>query len=164
MSEENKYSKTFENIESLNNLCENIVNESMYDHGRDWTQEEIDLFVDQFNIYQDDTEDPIVDMDKLDPNFITFSEMKKKFSGFDDEVIEMLCECENKKLEDARIPPLIVRNENVTLTDNLSTINYIDDKESSKSKTKCDTNCESYFRGLAKKKEKEKEEEEEVSV
>ena len=111
---------------------------------------------------ENNSEDTIVDMDRLDPNFITFAEMKKKFPLFDDNVIEMLCECENKKLEDARIPPLIVRNENVTLTDNLSTIKYIDDKENSKSETISSTNSESGDRGTAE--EKEKKEEEEVSV
>ena len=161
MTEENKYQETYQNIELLNNLCENIVNETLYDHQRDWTPEEIDLFVDQFRDYQEDSEDIIVDMDRLDPNFITFAEMKKKFPLFDDNVIEMLCECENKKLEDARIPPLIVRNENVTLTDNLSTIKYIDDEENSKSETISSTNSESNSGGTAKEKEKE---EEEVSV
>lgn len=162
MTEENKYSETYQNIELLNNLCDNIVNETLYDQQRDWTQEEIDLFVDQFRDYQEDSEDTIVDMDRLDPNFITFAEMKKKFPLFDDNVIEMLCECENKKLEDARIPPLIVRNENVTLTDNLSTIKYIDDKKNSKSETISSTNSESNSGGVAE--EKEKKEEEEVSV
>lgn len=162
MTEENKYSETYQNIELLNNLCDNIVNETLYDQQRDWTQEEIDLFVDQFRDYQDNSEDTIVDMDRLDPNFITFAEMKKKFPLFDDNVIEMLCECENKKLEDARIPPLIVRNENVTLTDNLSTIKYIDDKKNSKSETISSTNSESNSGGVAE--EKEKKEEEEVSV
>ena len=158
MTEENKYQETYQNIELLNNLCDNIVNETLYDHQRDWTQEEIDLFVDQFRDYQEDSEDTIVDMDRLDPNFITFAEMKKKFPLFDDNVIEMLCECENKKLEDARIPPLIVRNENVTLTDNLSTIKYIDDKENSKSETISSANSKSCNRGVAKKEEQEKEE------
>jgi hypothetical protein len=158
MTEENKYQETYQNIELLNNLCDNIVNETLYDHQRDWTQEEIDLFVDQFRDYQEDSEDTIVDMDRLDPNFITFAEMKKKFPLFDDNVIEMLCECENKKLEDARIPPLIVRNENVTLTDNLSTIKYIDDKENSKSETISSTNSESGDRGVAEEEEQEKEE------
>lgn len=161
MSKENKYQETYQNIELLNTLCDNIVNETLYDHQRDWTQDEIDLFVDQFRDYQDNSEDTIVDMDRLDPNFITFAEMKNKFPLFDDNVIEMLCECENKKLEDARIPPLIVRNENVTLTDNLSTIKYIDDKENSKSETISSTNSKSCDRGTAEEKEKK---EEEVSV
>lgn len=162
MTEENKYAETYQNAELLNTLCDNIVNETLYDNSRDWTQDEIDLFVDQFRDYSDDTEDTIVDMDRLDPNFITFAEMKKKFPLFDDNIVEMLCECENKKLEDARIPPLIVRNENITLTDNLSTIKYIDDKKNSKSETISSTNSEGGDRGTAE--EKEKEEEEEVSV
>lgn len=162
MTEENKYAKTYQNTELLNNLCDNIVNETLYDNSRDWTQDEIDLFVDQFRDYSDDSEDTIIDMDRLDPNFITFSEMKKKFPLFDDNVVEMLCECENKKLEDARTPPLIVRNENITLTDNLSTIKYIDDEKNSKSETISPTNSEGGDRGTAE--EKEKEEEEEVSV
>ena len=161
MTEENKYTKMYKNVELLNNLCENVVNETIYNTERDWTQEEIDLFVDQFRDYQNNSEETIVDMARLDPNFITFAEMKKKFPLFDDSVIEMLCECENKKLEDARIPPLTVRHENITLTDNLSNIKYIDDEANSKSKTIGETNSESSDRGVAEEKEKE---EEEVSV
>ncbi len=155
--EENKYMKnpeTIEEFESLNKFCEDVVNEKIY-HERDWTPEEVALFVNQFNDFQQEEE--IVDMNKLDPNFVPLHEFKKKYSGFDDNVIEMLCECENKKLEDARIPPLTIRNENITLTDNLSNIKYIDGKENSKSKTKCNPDSQSSFRGHNKKEEEEEE-------
>jgi len=146
-------------FDELGNLCDNIVNEKIYDNGRDWTSEEIELFVEQFKVFEG--EENIVDMDKLDPKFITKKHLKEKFSGFDDNVIDILYECENKKLEDARIAPLRVNNKNVTLTDNLSNITYIDEEEYSISKTKCKTSSENSSCG---KTEEKKEEEEEVSV
>jgi hypothetical protein len=157
-NKKNKYIETIQNFDELGKMCDDIVNEKIY-HERDWTKEEIDLFVQQFNNFQE--EDPIIDMEKLDPNFVPLHEFKKKFSGFDDSVIEMLCECENKKLEDARIPPLTIRHENITITDNLSTIKYIDDEENSEPKTTSPTDSKSSNRGLTQEKEKE---EEEVSV
>ena len=157
MEDIKNFPKTQKEFDNLGNYCENIINENIWDNGRDWSQEEIQLFVDQFNNFQ--KEDPLVDMDKLDPKFIPLAEFHKKFSGFDDSVIEMLYECENKKLEDARIPPLRVKNENVTLTNNLSNITYIDDPKDCKSKTKCESNCENSIGGLeTEKKEKEEEE------
>ncbi len=143
----------------LNENIENIVNENIYEDGRDWTQDEIMLFVNQFSEFQQ-KEDVDIDMNMLDPNFVSFEEYKNKFSGFDDKTIKYLCECENKKLEDARIPPLIVRNENVTLTDSLSNVIYNDEKRS-KSKAECNTDCEDNARG---EEETEEEEEEEVTV
>ena len=153
--------KTQLDFDELGNYCDNITNENVWDNGRDWSEEEIQLFVEQFNNFQND--DPLVDMDKLDPKFIPLAEFHKKFSGFDDSVIEMLYECENKKLEDARIPPLRVKNETVSLTNNLSNITYIDDPKDCKSKTKCETNCENSVRGL-ETYEEEEEDETEVSV
>ena len=41
--------KTEKDFELLNNICLNIVNETTYDDGRDWTQDEINLFVSQFS-------------------------------------------------------------------------------------------------------------------
>ncbi len=152
--------KTQLDFDELGNYCDNIINENVWDNGRDWSEKEIQLFVEQFDNFQN--EDPIVDMDKLDPKFIPLSEFHKKFSGFDDSVIEMLYECENKKLEDARIPPLRIKNESVTLTDNFSNITYIDDPKDCKSKTKCEPNCKNSIGGL--KTEETEEEEEEVSV
>ena len=152
--------ETTEDFELLNKHIDNIINDKVYDCERDWTQEEIDLFVSQFNGFQEQQEEAIIDMNKLDPNFISLEDYKKKFYGFDDETLKYMVECENKKLEDARIPPLIVRNENITLTDSLSNVIYNDEKSSSK--TKCNTGCESSIGGGVEKEEEE--EEEEVSV
>jgi len=123
-------------LETLNNNVDKIINETVYEDGRDWTQDEISLFVKQFSEFQQ-KEDVDIDMNRLDPNFISLQDYKKKFSGFDDEVLQYMVECENKKLEDARVPPLIVRNETVTLKDNLSTL--IVNGEEDKSKSACDT-------------------------
>lgn len=123
-------------LETLNNNVDKIINETVYEDGRDWTQDEISLFVKQFSEFQQ-KEDVDIDMNRLDPNFISLQDYKEKFSGFDDEVLQYMVECENKKLEDARVPPLIVRNETVTLKDNLST--YIVNGEEDKSKSACDT-------------------------
>lgn len=152
--------ETDADFELLNNNIDKIIDEKVYDDGRDWTEDEINLFIKQFSSFQEEEEDVNIDMNMLDPNFISLEDYKKKFDGFDDETLKYMVECENKKLEDARIPPLIVRNENVTLTDSLSNVIYNDEK-SCKSKTECNTNCESSSRGL---EETEKEEEEEVSV
>jgi hypothetical protein len=140
----------------LNKNIDNIINESVYDDGRDWTEDEINLFVKQFTDYQK-TDEVDIDMNMLDPNFISLEDYKEKFNGFDDETLKYMVECENKKLEDARIPPLIVRNENVTLTDSLSNV-ILNDEKSCKSKPKCNSNCESSSGGF------EETEEEEVSV
>jgi len=123
-------------LETLNNNVDKIINETVYEDGRDWTQDEISLFVKQFSEFQQ-KEDVDIDMNRLDPNFISLQDYKEKFSGFDDEVLQYMVKCENKKLEDARVPPLIVRNETVTLKDNLST--HIVNGEEDKSKSACDT-------------------------
>jgi len=142
----------------LNNNFDNIINETVYDDGRDWTEDEINLFVKQFTSFQEDSEVGI-NMNMLDPNFISLEDYKEKFNGFDDEVLQYMAECENKKLEDARIPPLIMRNEKVTLTDSLSNLIL---NEESKSTTECHTDCKSSSRGFEEAEEEE--EEEEVSV
>lgn len=128
---------TQEMFDKLEVMCNDIVDEKMYDNGREWTQHEIDLFIQQFNQFQE--EDPILDMDKLDPKALTLADFQKKFSGFDDNVIQMLYECENKKLEDARIPPLIMKQENITLTNNLS--NTIINEEDNEPTPKCNADC-----------------------
>jgi len=120
----------------------------------DWTQDDINLFVTQFNGSQQD-EDPLIDMNKLDPNFITREDIAKKYEGFSPEVLDILYECENKKLEDARLPPLRVKNQSIKLTDNLSNIVYIDDETNSKAETSSPNISH------AKTSEKEKKEEEE---
>ena len=143
----------------LNNSLPNIINESVYDDGRDWTEDEINLFVRQFTDYQK-TDEVDINMNKLDPNFISLEDYKEKFNGFDDETLKYMVRCENLKLEDARIPPLIMRNESVTLTDSLSNV-IINDEESCQSKAECNSNSESNSRGF---EEAEEEEEDEVSV
>jgi len=120
----------------------------------DWTQDDINLFVTQFNGSQQD-EDPLIDMNKLDPNFITREDIAKKYVGFSPEVLDILYECENKKLEDARLPPLRVKNQSIKLTDNLSNIVYIDDETNPKTETSSPNISH------AKTSEKEKKEEEE---
>lgn len=142
-------------FELLNNNIDKILNEGVYEDGREWTEDEVNLFVKQFCDFQADDETNI-DMNMLDPNFISLEDYKKKFNGFDDETLKYMVRCENLKLEDARIPPLIVRNENVTLTDSLSNV-ILNDEKSCKSKTECNSNCESDSRGF---EETEKEEEE----
>lgn len=141
----------------LNNNINKIINDAVYDDGRDWTEEEVNLFVKQFCDFQKE-DDVDIDMNKLDPNIISLEDYKKKFYGFDDETLKYMVECENKKLEDARIPPLIMRNENVTLTDSLSNV-ILNGEKSCQSKAECNSNCESGSRGF-----EDEEEEEEVSV
>lgn len=142
----------------LNNNIDKIINDAVYDDGRDWTEDEVNMFVKQFCDFQKE-DDVDIDMNKLDPNFISLEDYKKKFYGFDDDTLKYMVECENKKLEDARIPPLIVRNETVTLTDSLSNV-ILNGEESCQSKAECNSNCESSSRGF----EETEEEEEEVSV
>ena len=146
-------------FELLNQNIDKIINEAVYEDGRDWTEDEVNLFVKQFCDFQN-KDDCEIDMNKLDPNFISLQDYKEKFYGFDDETLKYMAECENKKLEDARIPPLIVRNETVTLTDSLSNV-IINDEKSCQSETECNTDSESNSRGFEEAEEKE---EEEVSV
>lgn len=146
--------KTEKDFELLNNVCLNIVNETTYDDGRDWTQDEINLFVSQFsNAYE---EDPIIDMNKLDPHFVPYEKFAEKYHGFDDSVIQMLWECEEKKLEDARIAPLRVNRESIKLTDNLSNIIYTYGEKESISKTNSSANSESDNWGTTEEEETEK--------
>tara|TARA_R110001632_G_scaffold22757_1_gene65081 strand:+ start:1939 stop:2436 length:498 start_codon:yes stop_codon:yes gene_type:complete len=133
--------KSEKDFELLNNVCLDIVNETTYDDGRDWTQDEINLFVSQFtNAYE---EDPIVDMNKLDPHFVPYEKFAEKYHGFDESVIQMLWECEEKKLEDARIAPLRVKRESIKMTDSLSNIIYTDGEKESISKADSSANSKS---------------------
>lgn len=157
--------KTEKDFELINNICMSVVEETIHEKDKDWTQEDINLFVSQFNTAYE--EDPIIDMNKLDPNFIPYEEFAEKYSGFDEPVIQMLWECENKKLEDARIPPLRIKNQSIKLTDNLSNLTYIEDGEAeSISKTTSPTNSKSSSGGTTEEKEKKEKEdgEEEVIV
>ena len=140
-------------FELLNNNIDKIIDEAVYDDGRPWTEDEVNLFVKQFCDFQK-KEDCEIDMNKLDTNFISLEDYKEKFYGFDDETLKYMAECENKKLEDARIPPLIVRNETVTLTDSLSNV-IINDEKSCQSETECNTDSESNSRGFEETEEEE---------
>lgn len=157
--------KTEKDFKLLSDICMSVSNETIHDKDKDWTQEDINLFVSQFNTAYE--EDPIIDMNKLDPNFIPYEEFAAKYSGFDDSVIQMLWECENKKLEDARIPPLRIKKQSIKLIDNLSNLTYIEDGETeSISKTTSPANSKSSSRGTTEEKEKKEKEdgEDEVSV
>jgi len=91
----------------LSELCLDICDDKQVKLG-DWTSRDIELFVSQFK--EADLE-PQVDMDKLDPRPYPRTYFEQKFSGFDDNVIDALYDCENKKLEDTRLCPLrVLRN------------------------------------------------------
>ena len=141
--------QTAEDFQLLDNNIEKILNDKVY-HERDWNADEIEMFVSQFNSFQDDAKEKLIDMDRLDPNFVSEKEYKEKFSGFDDATLAYMCKLENKKLEDTRIPPLIIRNESVTLADNFSKEIYINEKTD----TECDSDCQSDI-GRFKTQEKE---------
>ena len=123
-----------------------ILNDAVYDDGRDWSKDEINLFVEQFNSFQTDSE-VAIDMNKLDPNFVPLSEFEAKYPGFDEKTIEALCKMENTKLEDLRIPPLKISNESVTLVDNLSNVIYNGSDKSDSPKTEPKTVGQSIGRG-----------------
>jgi len=144
-----------EQFDLLENNIDNILNDNVY-HDRDWNADEIQTFVAQFNSFQDDAKESLIDMDKLDPNFVSETEYKQKFSGFDADTLAYMCELENKKLEDARIPPLIIRNESVTLTNNLSNTVYNNDSQetANNSITECNSDCKSDTERLETEKEK----------
>jgi len=146
-----------EQFDLLEQNIDNILNDNVY-HERDWNAHEIEMFVSQFNSYQDDAKEQLIDMDRLDPNFVSESEYKEKFSGFDDDTLKYMCKLENKKLEDARIPPLIVRNETIMLKNNLSREVYNGAEETTNSIAKCDSDCEGNT-GRFETQEKEKKEE-----
>lgn len=150
---------TAEDFQSLDNNIEKILNDNVY-HERDWNEDEIATFVAQFNSFQDDAKEQLIDMERLDPNFVSETEYKQKFNGFDDATLKYMCELENKKLEDARIPPLIVRNETIMLKNNLSreVYNGAEETTDSNSIAKCDSDCESDT-GRFETQEKEKKEE-----
>ena len=144
-----------EQFDLLEDNIDNILNDNVY-HDRDWNADEIKTFVAQFNSFQDDAKETLIDMDKLDPNFVSETEYKQKFSGFDADTLAYMCELENKKLEDARIPPLIIRNESVTLTNNLSNTVYNNDSQetANNSITECNSNCEDNAERFETEKEK----------
>jgi len=48
--------------------------------GEDWTQDDINFFVSQFSTAYE--EDPIVDMNKLDPHFVPYEEVCCKIFWF----------------------------------------------------------------------------------
>jgi len=146
-----------EQFDLLEQNIDNILNDTVY-HERDWNDAEIANFVSQFNSYQDDAKEQLIDMDKLDPNFISNSEYKQKFNGFDDDTLAYMCELENKKLEDARIPPLIVRNETIMLKNNLSREVYNGAEETTNPISECDSNCESDTGRFETQKKEKKEE------
>ena len=112
---------------NLSEMCLDICNDKAVKLG-DWSQRDIDLFVAQFK--EADLE-PSIDMDKLDYKAYPRSYFEKKFNGFDDNVIDALYECENKKLEDDRLCPLRVLRDRVgTLSiENPSTIYNADQDE-----------------------------------
>ena len=141
--------QTAQDFQLLDNNIEKILNDNVY-HERDWNADEIEMFVSQFNTFQDAAKEKLIDMEKLDPNFVSEKEYKQKFGGFDDETLAYMCKLENKKLEDARIPPLIVRNESVTLADNFSKEIYINETTD----TECNSNCKSDIGGFETQKEK----------
>jgi hypothetical protein len=145
-----------EQFDLLEQNIDNILNDNVY-HDRDWNEDEIEMFVSQFNSYQDDAKEQLIDMEKLDPNFVSETEYKQKFNGFDDATLKYMCELENKKLEDARIPPLIVRNETIMLKNNLSREVYNGAEETTDSNSECDSDCESDT-GRFETQEKEEEE------
>ena len=154
--------KSKEDFDKLATICKNVHQETNHlNINRDWTQADIDLFVSQFNDSQE--EDNLVDMSKLDPNFLPLEYFQKKFSGFDDEIIQVLYECENKKLEDSRIAPLRIKNEKLKLSDNLSTSTYIDDKAETEAEGHAETSGDADSEGsdtTGDDKEKEEAEEE----
>ena len=146
--------ETQEQFDLLEDNIDSILNDNVY-HERDWNDEEIKTFVAQFNSYQEDANETLIDMEKLDPNFVSETEYKQKFSGFDDETLAYMCELENRKLEDARIPPLIIRNESVTLTNNLSNEIYNDlEATENDSITECNSDCKGDTGRLETEKEK----------
>ncbi len=148
--------ETQEQFDLLEDNIDSILNDNVY-HDRDWNENEIQTFINQFNSFQNDANEALIDMDKLDPNFVSETEYKQKFSGFDDETLAYMCDLENRKLEDARIPPLIIRNESVTLINNLSKEIYNNDSQDTKniSKPKCNADCKDNAGRLETEKEKE---------
>ena len=144
MDSKKNAAKSEDDFSSLDELCMSIVNEDKYQHNtvRDWTQEEIDLFVSQFQHTLEEDEDPLLDMEKLDPKFYPRSYFREKFPGFDDTTIDILYECENKKLEDARLPPLRSKHGefNAFANDDQNKSLQNTNGEEDESETGCDSN------------------------
>jgi len=110
----------------LSELCLDICQDKAVKLG-DWSERDVQLFVEQFK--QAELE-PVIDMDKLDPRPYPRSYFEKKFSGFDDNVIDALYECENRKLEDDRLCPLrFLRDKVGTLQISNDTNKYNGDKK-----------------------------------
>lgn len=111
----------------LSDLCLEVCDDKVMKLG-DWTQRDIDLFVSQFK--EADLE-PQIDMDRLDPRPYPRSYFEKKFSGFDEHVIDAIYDMENKKLEDTRLCPLrVIRDKVGTLAiENPNTVYNATEKE-----------------------------------
>jgi hypothetical protein len=111
----------------LSDLCLDICDDKEVKLG-DWTTDDINLFVSQF---KEAELEPQIDMDRLDPKPYPRSYFEQKFSGFDDNVIDALYICENKKLEDTRLCPLrVMRGKTGTLAiENPNKIYNADKKE-----------------------------------
>ena len=110
----------------LSELCLDICKDRVVKLG-DWTDRDVELFVAQFK--EADLE-PEVDMDKLDPKPYPRSYFANKFPGFDDNVIDALYMCENKKLEDMRMAPLrVLRGKTGSLAIENPTKEYTASKE-----------------------------------
>lgn len=93
----------------LSDLCLDICNDKAVKLG-DWTSRDIELFVSQF---KEAELEPQINMDMLDPKAYPRSYFEQKFPGFDENVIDALYECENKKLEDMRMTPLRVYRDKI---------------------------------------------------
>ena len=145
------------NFHLLEQNIDNILNDNVY-HERDWNDTRLKCLYLNLTRIKMTLKKQLIDMDRLDPNFVSESEYKEKFSGFDDDTLSYMCKLENKKLEDARIPPLIVRNETIMLKNNLSREVYNGAEETTNSIAKCDSDCEGNT-GRFETQEKEEEEE-----
>lgn len=161
MSEIKNLPKTKKDFERLGAACMAAYCEQaapIDEKERDWTQADIDLFIQQFNGSQQE-EEADIDMNKLDPKFISYSEIAEKFEGFNDDVLQVLYECENKKLEDARLTPFRVEYKKTNLNDDLSLDTTIDEAETEAEPIN-DPDCEDCI-PIGREKEEKKEEEEE---
>ena len=109
MEDFNNSNKEPTDFMKLSDLCLNICEDKEVKLG-DWSQRDIDLFVSQF---QQSEIEPEIDMSMLDPKALPRSYFENKFPLFDDFVIDILYEMENKKLEDTRLCPLRVLRDKV---------------------------------------------------
>ena len=96
----------------LSDLCLDICDDKVVKLG-DWSKRDVELFCEQF---KEAGLEPEIDMDRLDPRPFPRSYFAEKFPCFEDDVIDALYDCENKKLEDTRLCPLrVMRNKIGTL-------------------------------------------------